>query len=136
MYRIMYLSNATVRFTDEDLEKLLEVARANNSEKNVTGLLIMKGRTFLQCLEGNKEDVIEIFEKIKLDGRHDSIVELIEENEGGRYFPNWWMGYKNINHLDEVTSKKLLDFSDEKNVNKFSSDDISEVFKDFIEANK
>ena len=134
MYRIMYLSNATVRFTDEDLEKLLEIARTNNSKKNVTGLLIMKGRTFLQCLEGNKEDVIEIFEKIKLDDRHDSIVELIEENEGGRYFPNWWMGYKNINHLDAVKTQKLLDFSDEKNVSKFSTDDISEVFKDFIEA--
>lgn len=134
MYRIMYLSNATVRFSDEDLEKLLEIARTNNSKKNVTGLLIMKGRTFLQCLEGNKEDVIEIFEKIKLDDRHDSIVELIEENEGGRYFPNWWMGYKNINHLDAVKTQKLLDFSDEKNVSKFSTDDISEVFKDFIEA--
>ena len=134
MYRIMYLSNATVRFSDEELEELLQKARENNSKKNVTGLLIMKGRTFLQCLEGNKEDVDEIFEKIKKDGRHDSIVELIEENEGSRYFPNWWMGYKNINHLDAVTSNKLLDFSDEKNVNKFSTDDISEIFKDFIEA--
>ena len=94
----------------------------------------MKGRTFLQCLEGDKEDVIEIFEKIKLDERHDSIVELIEENDGKRYFPNWWMGYKNINHLHAVESKKLLDFSNEKIVEKFSTDEISEIFKEFVEA--
>jgi len=128
------MSNATVRFTDEELEELLTIARQNNSKKNVTGLLIMKGRTFLQCLEGNKTDVDEIFEKIKKDERHDSIVELIEEDDGKRYFPNWWMGYKNINHLNEVNSKRLIDFSEEKNINKFSSDDISEIFKEFVES--
>jgi len=110
MYRIMYLSNAVVKFGDEELEELLEIARKNNGSKEVTGLLIMKGRTFLQCLEGKRENVIEIFEKIKKDERHDSIVELIEEDDGHRYFPNWSMGYKNINHLDAVASKKLIDF--------------------------
>lgn len=134
MYRIMYLSTALVKFSDNELEELLVVARKNNSSKNVTGLLILKGRTFLQCLEGNKEDVLEIFEKIKKDERHDSIIELIEENEEKRYFPNWYMGYKNINHLNAVQSQKLIDFSEKKNINKFSNDDISEVFKEFIEA--
>lgn len=134
MYRIMYLSNATVRFLNEELEELLQKARENNSKKDVTGLLIMKGRTFLQCLEGEKQDVMEIFEKIKKDDRHDSIVELIEENNSKRFFPKWWMGYKNINHLDAVSSVKLLDFSDEKISSKLSKDEISQIFKEFIEV--
>lgn len=134
MYRIMYLSNATVRFSNEELEELLQKARENNSKKDVTGLLIMKGRTFLQCLEGEKQDVMEIFEKIKKDDRHDSIVELIEENNSKRFFPKWWMGYKNINHLDAVSSVKLLDFSDEKISSKLSKDEISQIFKEFIEV--
>lgn len=134
MIRLMYLSNATVKFTDEDLEELLLKARQNNSKLNITGLLIMKGRTFLQCLEGPKDNVMRIFEKICLDTRHDSIVELIEENAQNRYFPNWYMGYKNINNLDSISSKKLIDFSEEKNFSKLSTDDISEIFKDFIEV--
>ena len=134
MYRIMYLSNATVRFTDEELEELLVIARKNNSLVGVTGLLIIKGRTFLQCLEGKEEDVNAIFEKIKLDKRHDSIVELIEEDEGERYFPDWSMGYKNINHLDSFQSKKLTDYSNKENASTFSTDDISEIFKEFIEV--
>ncbi|WP_108062571.1 BLUF domain-containing protein [Poseidonibacter lekithochrous] len=134
MYRIMYLSNATVRFTDKELEDLLAIARERNGLVNVTGLLIIKGRTFLQCLEGPKESVNEIFEKIKKDVRHDSIVELIEEDEGQRYFPDWSMGYKNINHLDSFTSQKLKDYSAKENFKSFSTDDISEIFKEFIEV--
>lgn len=133
MYRIMYLSTATVPFSDNELEELLEIARKNNSEKEVTGLLIIKGRTFLQCLEGKKENVLEIFEKIKKDERHDSIIELIEEDEGSRYFPDWSMGYKNINHLDDVKSQKLTDYANPNNAHKFSSNDISEIFKEFVE---
>lgn len=135
MYRIMYLSTATVRFSDEELEQLLEVARKNNGEKNVTGLLIMKGRSFLQCLEGEKNDVLEIFGKIEKDERHDSIVQVVEEDETNRYFPKWFMGYKNINHLDAIESKKLINFSQEKNVQAFKKDDIADIFKEFIEEN-
>ena len=133
MYRIMYLSTATVPFSDNELEELLEKARKNNIEKGVTGLLIIKGRTFLQCLEGEKSNVDEIFEKISKDERHDSIIELIEEDEGERYFPDWSMGYKNINHLEDVKSQKLTNYSDPSNTHKFSSDDISEIFKEFVE---
>ena len=134
MYRIMYLSRAVVRFSDEELEELLLKARQNNSKRNVTGLLILKGRSFLQCLEGKKEDVLAIFEKIKNDSRHDSLVEVIEEEDSKRYFPNWYMGYKTINELDEVRTKKLIDFSEAKNINAFSHNDISEIFKEFIEV--
>jgi len=134
MYRVMYLSTATVIFTDEELEILLEKARKNNREQNVTGLLIIKGRTFLQCLEGEKEKVEAIFKLIKKDKRHDSIIELIEENSDSRYFPDWSMGYKNINHLEDVKSQKLINYSDPSNSQKFSNDDISDIFKEFIET--
>ena len=135
MYRLMYLSTATVKFTDEEYEALLDVARKNNQEKNVTGLLIIKGRSFLQCLEGNKEDVIFIYEKIKDDDRHTDIIQVVEEEDDQRYFPNWSMGYKNFTHMDVVNSPKLTNFSQSENITKLSSDFISEVFKEFIEVN-
>ncbi len=134
MYRIMYLSTATVKFSDEELEELLKVARRNNLKCGVTGLLIIKGRSFLQCLEGKKENVLSIFEKIKDDKRHDSIIRVIEENVEKRYFPSWSMGYKNINHLDSIQSEKLINFSDEKGIKELKSDEIFEFFKEFIEV--
>lgn len=134
MYRIMYLSTATIKFTDQELEELLEKARKNNLERGVTGLLVIKGRSFLQCLEGKEENVTYIFNKINQDTRHDSLVKVIEDFEGSRYFPNWSMGYKNINHLDYIQSKKLIDFSDEEGIKKLNSNEITEFFKEFIEV--
>lgn len=135
MYRIMYLSTATIKFTDEDIEALLEVARKNNQEKNVTGLLIIKGRSFLQCLEGNKEDVLYIYNKIEKDDRHIDIIKVVEEKDNKRYFPSWSMGYKNFTHLDIISSPKLINFAQTQNISKLSSGFISEVFKEFIELN-
>ena len=134
MYRLVYLSTATVRFSDEELEKLLIIARENNDPLNVTGLLILKGRSFLQCLEGPKESVLQIFSKIEKDERHNAIVKVIEEEDNERYFPNWSMGYKNFNHMDAVSSQKLIDFSKADHIENLSSDFISEIFKEFIEA--
>lgn len=134
MYRLIYLSTSTVKFSDKDLEELLENARKNNQEKNVTGLLMLKGKSFLQCLEGNKEDVLYIYEKIEKDDRHENIIQIIEEEDDQRYFPSWSMGYKNFTHLDTISSPKLTDFSKIENVNLLSSNFIHDVFKEFIEV--
>jgi hypothetical protein len=135
MYRIMYMSTAIREFSNEELEDLLEIARKNNSELNVTGLLVIKGRTFLQCLEGDKKNVITIFEKIKKDHRHTEVYELIDEDAEERYFPDWSMGYKNIKYLTDIKSIKLKDFSQDSSSIDFTNDDILEVFKEFIESN-
>lgn len=134
MYRIIYLSTSTIKFTDKELEELLDLARKNNQEKNVTGLLMLKGRSFLQCLEGTKEDVLSIYEKIEEDERHENIIQVIEEEDDKRYFPNWSMGYKNFTHLDNINSKKLKDFSKIEHLDSLSSNFIHDVFKEFIEV--
>ena len=132
MYRLLYMSTATKDFSDIELEELLEKARKNNSQKNLTGLLIIKGRTFLQCLEGNEEDVMEIFTKIKSDDRHCDIIELLEEDIKEPLFPLWSMGYKNIKNLTDFKSEKLKDFSKEDELN-LTNDEIIDIFKEFVE---
>lgn len=132
MYRLLYMSTATKDFSDIDLEELLEKARKNNSQKNLTGLLIIKGRTFLQCLEGNKDDVLEVFSKIKDDDRHCDIIELLDEDIQEPFFPLWSMGYKNIKNLTDFKSDKLKDFSKKDELN-LTNDEIIDIFKEFVE---
>ena len=131
MYRIMYMSRATRYISDKELEELLEVSRNNNQKKALTGLLIVKGRTFLQCLEGNKNDVEEIYSKILNDDRHTGIIDLIEENISHRIFPNWTMAYKNLKTLDDIKSEKLRKISDVGELN-ISKEDIAEIIEEFI----
>lgn len=132
MYRIMYMSTAVEEFTNKDLEELLEKAQINNSKVEVTGLLVVKGRTFLQCLEGDKSAVKEIFEKIQNDPRHEDIIELIEEDAQSRFFPNWDMGFKNIRNLTNIESEKLKNF-DLEDLSSFPKEDIPQLLKRFIE---
>ncbi|KAB7887198.1 BLUF domain-containing protein [Poseidonibacter ostreae] len=131
MFRIMYMSTATRVIPDSELEELLETSRKNNKEKNLTGLLIVKGRTFLQCLEGEKKDVEEIFNKILKDDRHTSIIDLIEEDISSRMFPTWDMGYKNLKIVDDIKSEKIRKISsiDDFDIKK---EDIAEVIQEFI----
>jgi len=131
MYRVMYMSSARRFISDSELEELLETSRINNKKRNLTGLLIVKGRTFLQCLEGNKEDVEEVYEKISKDDRHDNIIDLVEEDIQSRMFPNWDMGYKNLKILDDIKSEKIKQISD---IDDFiiKKEDIAEVIQEFI----
>tara|TARA_B100001063_G_scaffold245731_1_gene282277 strand:+ start:2526 stop:2912 length:387 start_codon:yes stop_codon:yes gene_type:complete len=125
------MSTATRVIPDSELEELLETSRKNNKEKNLTGLLIVKGRTFLQCLEGEKKDVEEIFNKILKDDRHTSIIDLIEEDISSRMFPTWDMGYKNLKIVDDIKSEKIRKISsiDDFDIKK---EDIAEVIQEFI----
>ncbi|WP_421716570.1 BLUF domain-containing protein [Arcobacter arenosus] len=134
MYRILYTSSATKNLDDKELEEILEKSRINNQKKDVTGLLIVKGRTFLQCLEGEKDDVLSIYEKISNDERHTNIIDLFEEDIDERLFPQWSMGYKNIKHLSDIKSEKLKNFNTSEEFEE-SKDDILDIFKEFIEAN-
>ena len=132
MYRLMYMSTAVKDFTDNELEELLEKSRENNSKKKVSGLLIIKGRTFIQCLEGDEKEVLDIYSKIEKDERHKDLIELIEEDAEERYFPDWDMGYKNIRNLTNIESDKLKDL-DLEDFSKFPKEDIPQLFKKFIE---
>lgn len=106
MYRIIYLSTAVNLFSQNELELLLDKSKANNSKLGITGLLITKGKTFLQCLEGPKEDVIKLYAKIQKDPRH-KVTLLIDEPTVDRLFPSWSMGYKNIENVTNIKSEKI-----------------------------
>ena len=131
MYRVMYMSTATRYISDEELEQLLEISRKNNEQKGLTGLLIVKGRTFLQCLEGERSDVLEIYSKILNDERHTNIIDLIEEDMPNRLFPDWTMGYKNLKNMDDIKSEKLKKISDINELD-IQKEDISEIIEEFI----
>lgn len=134
MFRIMYMSYASEPLEDIQLENILEKARLNNFKFNVTGVLIVKGSIFLQCLEGKKEDVLFIYNKILNDERHGNIIDLVEEDIENRLFPNWSMGYRNLKNIDAIKSQKLKDFSMIDDF-KLDEDDISEIINEFVTTN-
>lgn len=128
MIRLIYLSTAIKRFEVDELEELLKKAQENNQKEDITGLLIIKDRTIIQCLEGEEDRVQKLYEKIEKDERHVNVMELMREDIEDRYFPDWEMGFKNISVEEYSNSTLLKDFDDMSNQN-----ELPEVFQEFIE---
>jgi len=89
----MYLSSATEPFSDAMLDDLLGIARTNNAEVGVTGLLLYLDGSFLQVLEGPAPAVAGIFAAIMRDPRHRSMLEVFNQDIAERSFPDWSMGF-------------------------------------------
>ena len=94
MHQILYTSKAIKPFKDDELQKLLELARLKNSTKSITGMLLYCNGNFIQLLEGNENHLSELFEVISSDGRHTDVQKVIESEIEKPQFPDWSMGYK------------------------------------------
>jgi hypothetical protein len=97
MYQLVYTSKAAQPFSDGDLKKLLVGARMRNTEASVTGMLVYHGDTFLQALEGEKEAVLGVFQRIRSDPRHRA-VNVLHRGMGPeqRIFGEWSMGFSDF----------------------------------------
>ena len=86
--------------SDEDLVCLLKQSRTRNARNRVTGMLLYRDGHFMQVLEGDEADVMKIFADIENDKRHKSVDVLRAEYIQYRNFPNWTMGFRNVNKLE------------------------------------
>ncbi len=93
MFQIIYSSAATVDFPAADLRALLAVARQNNRSLDVTGMLVYQAGSFLQVLEGDRDTVLGLFEKIEKDPRHNDVRILLRAEIAAREFADWNMGF-------------------------------------------
>ena len=57
----------------------------------------------MQVLEGEEESVLETFSRIENDHRHKSVDVLRSEYIQFRNFPDWTMGFVNVNNLGPVS---------------------------------
>lgn len=104
--RVLYASKATNIYPDlkQDLIKILDTAVDFNSRNEITGVLYYGHGYFVQCLEGRKSKIDELFyEKILKDDRHKNCEILFYEKCDFGLFKHWNMKFAPIN-------KRLGDF--------------------------
>lgn len=128
MLRMYYISNVAKGLTARDYEDILAKARKNNQELGITGLLIVKGKFFAQALEGEHQHVMALFEKIKLDKRHEHVVMISQAEVEERIFSTWAMGFRDISFAAQFPN---IDLSDPTLIN--SPESLDRVFRTVVE---
>lgn len=93
MYRLVYVSTATEGLSHEDVGAILDVSASNNHERHITGFLAHNDVHFMQALEGEKSEVLDIYARIVADTRHYGVVQIIGEHIETRAFSEWAMNY-------------------------------------------
>ena len=96
MYELLYTSLAVKVFSDDELLDLLSASRANNTRREITGMLVHVNGEFVQLLEGEKSAVQALFTKIKGDPRHKTVTVFYEGAIRRRAFEQWSMAFKSL----------------------------------------
>lgn len=105
--RLIYFSKALRDMSLQDIQNILSTARTNNAELDICGMLCYESNWFVQALEGDRDDVNDLYLEIADDPRHDNIVIISYEYVESCIFPNWHMGYASNSGL---VNQMLTDF--------------------------
>ena len=89
MYTICYVSSARSGLEKERLETLFSKTEHNNTSKDITGILLYESDKFLQVLEGEKETLLNLYDKIEKDDRHQNIFVILNGRSKQRIFEDY-----------------------------------------------
>ena len=118
---IVYLSSSVGLLQEDDLLAILRQSRHYNSQHSITGVLLYINGSIIQVLEGEREAVESLYQRIMQDKRHSGVTRIINRAITKRLFTNWTMGYQTITarQLDTIETvlipfrMKDINFSDE-----------------------
>ncbi|MDT0641652.1 BLUF domain-containing protein [Zunongwangia sp. F363] len=122
-HAISYVSTARRELSSQEVEEILKISEINNNNNNITGLLLFSEGNFFQVLEGEEHSISDLYEKIKQDKSHHSIIKIFEKPINKESFEEYSckflsseVGYEgkaidryleNIKSLDNSTQKAI-----------------------------
>ena len=102
LYKLIYTSSRKLNCDSAEIDKILASCKKNNPSKNITGVLLHSDHRFIQYLEGDKEEIMHLFEAIKEDHRHGGVNLRYYTPIKERVFPSWHMGYKDVSQNNTI----------------------------------
>lgn len=102
IFQLIYTCALASHVSNRDLEAIAETSRRRNLERGITGILLCKEGSVLQVLEGDRDAVLALYQKITVDNRVSNHLVLIKRLAAKREFPNWSMGYNAEDETDTV----------------------------------
>lgn len=113
MFYLIYVSCAVKKMSEGDLLSLHEESQEKNKKLDIRGMLLYKGQSFMQMIEGEKHIVLGLYNKIREDVRHGSVITIMSGGTSKRIFEEWSMGFCNMEqagdfpHYDDYIKDNL-----------------------------
>lgn len=105
LYRLFYVSRCTKQSSFDETNittQIISYAILNNKKLGITGAITFDGNDFAQILEGEKSVVLNLFEKIKADPRHDNVSIIKNQDIETRHYEEWAMKHLDSANYDEL----------------------------------
>ena len=113
IFRLCYLSKPVKPFTAADLDDIEKKSVAANSERDVTGLLVVNEDRILQILEGAEDAVRELYAKIEADSRHTVVKVVCSVEDEVRLLLTWNMVVRGLTGTPPSLLEQFVEIYDE-----------------------
>jgi Sensors of blue-light using FAD len=101
-HALVYISWATQLMQAADLDRILLKARENNFQAGITGILLYRNGIFMQYIEGYRDTLQVLLEKLRHDPRHEDLTVMDFSPIDQRYFPAWEMQTGDFEYLGHL----------------------------------
>jgi Sensors of blue-light using FAD len=110
MHYLVYVSSAVKPFSHAELLDLMAQSSTNNGKLGITGMLLYKDGNIMQVLEGEAVAVQTLYAHIASDPRHRGLITLVEGTRAERDFPDWSMGFRDLNSAETRSMPAFSEF--------------------------
>lgn len=110
LIRIIYVSTAVDSQTPEMTNAIVQRSQQSNLANEVTGVLCQGHSVFLQCLEGERRIVTQLYAKIYADPRHKDVQMIHCESIPKRRYQDWSMAHVDLAQVDPLRQINWLEF--------------------------
>ena len=97
--QVIYVSQKTDTKSDS-LTDIYDISQKNNSERGISGCLLIGSNSYLQLLEGPDSAVENLYSKIKVDSRHKKVKKIFEQHIEEKLFSSWSMKFAPFNNIE------------------------------------
>jgi hypothetical protein len=101
LYYLIYVSKATQTMSGKALNDLQKQSRSFNRSSGLSGCLVYQDGYFMQMLEGKRETVLALMDKVRTDPRHKDVRIVIEGPARRRVFQDWGMALRDLTQETE-----------------------------------
>jgi hypothetical protein len=115
LHQVIYCSRAAPGVEASAVDRIIETARRVNPAHGITGLLVFGSGMFFQWIEGPRDNVTLLMERIRSDPRHEQVVTLSETEEvRERLFPDWDIELVTADDIRDVLLDALATAEDDR----------------------